>query len=202
MFCSLLSFGCPLVLHSDLDVAIQRCIVNDNARILSTMLQHTLNDTVYDSEWSQNRVMLEHMSLAARCGSMECLALLMGEPDKWDWTGQLRNPECLLFAVKFHAQDTRVAHFVIDRLQLLKLRLDCADIMRLVYKHDLVGIAARLIQKQWYCVTEQDESYAHGQCLALIQEKFKTLSLFVDNDASGTVSLDDWTDSEESSDGQ
>jgi len=186
----------------DIDVAVQMCIANDNARILATMLQHTLNDAVYDSECSRNRVMLQHINLAARCGSMECLAQLLGEPDELDWTGQLRDPQCLMDAVQLHGHDLRVAHLIIDRLEKLNLRLDCAQIMEVAIERDLVDIARRLMENDWHRVTPQDESLAFGKCRTMFQEKMRAQHVFVDNHSGDILMLcdDDWDGAEEFSD--
>ena len=180
-----------MILLSEIHTWIQMCIANDNARILATMLQHTLNDTVYDSEDSRNRVMLQNIKLAARCGSMECLAQLLGEPDQLDWTGQLRDPECLLYAVLLHAHNGKVAHLIMDRLQQLNLRLECAEIMEAVIERALADIARRLMENNWHRVTPQDEARARGKCLALFREKTMVRDVFVDNASSATLALDD-----------
>jgi len=184
----------------DIDVATQMCITNDNARILPTMLQHTLNDAVYSSEYMRNRVMMEHISLATRCGSMECLAHLLGEPESLNWTGQLRDPECLLIAVELHAHNLKVAHFIIDRLEKLNLRLDCADIMEAVIERDLVDIARRLMNNDWYAVTAQDEMFARGKCKALFREKLMVKDIFMDNCETLMIDDKDWDGAEDFSD--
>jgi len=184
---------------SDIDVAVQMCIANDNPRVLATMLQHT--SAVYDTEDSRNRVTLQHINLAAMCGSIECLALLLGEPDSLDWTGQLRDPECLRLAVEFHAHNLKVVHFIIDRLEQLNIRLDCAEIMEAVIERDLVDIARRLMDNDWHRITAADETLARGQCKALFQERTMARDIFVDNN-SGEIDIDDedWNGAEDFSD--
>eukprot|EP01083_Nonionella_stella_P225470 801579_1 len=178
---------------------IRKCVQTDNVEILRIMLKHceyARRTHIAGSVETQNE-MIGFINTAAKYGSFSCISVLLRNPEWFDWT-LIRQPICLLNAVRHHHHNLDLIAFIISQLENVKKCLFvCDDVMKEVIRNDLVHVAKRIMDNRCYLYTFSEEDARSAElinlkCNELFKAKYR-LKYYNENDIeeSWVVSDDD-----------
>eukprot|EP01084_Bolivina_argentea_P164528 286048_1 len=181
---------------------IRKCVQTDNVEILRIMLKHceyARRTHIAGSVETQNE-MIGFINTAAKYGSFSCISVLLRNPEWFDWT-LIRQPICLLNAVRHHHHNLDLIAFIISQLENVKKCLFvCDDVMKEVIRYDLVDVAKRIMDNRWHKLTEEDVAHAEVrnlQCHELFKAKLNALQYYHESDTDQEIDWDEeWIGSE------
>eukprot|EP01084_Bolivina_argentea_P285947 490451_1 len=172
-----------------------RCITQNNYTILKIILYKVMYDHDWD-RWCKKRMdqIMKLVNVAASCNALDCIKLLLENPDRLNWTNEIDNPTVLLNGIKYHNDQLDLLHCIIDKLALVKVDFVCNNIMNLTIKHDLVSVGRRIMDNGWHRLNKKNYVLAQSldkKCYKWMLERQSAFEMYC-SDGENAVDFNDW----------